>query len=144
MIAYVREYIDSILRFRIARFLISGGTSAVTNLSILFVLTHWYGVWYIYSSIIAISAATVVSFILQKLWTFRNFSAAVHKQFSLHVSLALANIIANTLILYFLVEWLGVWYFLAQILSGVALAFVNYTIFRLYIFGESSDATMPR
>lgn len=144
MIASVRKLIDSILAFRIARFLISGGTSAVTNLSILFVLTHWYGVWYIYSSIIALCVATIVSFILQKLWTFQNFSGEVHKQFPLHASLGLINIMVNTVILYILVEWVGIWYLLAQIFSGILLGFVNYTVYRLYIFGEPSDVTMPR
>lgn len=144
MLGTLGAFITEFLKWRVARFLISGGTSAVTNLSILFILTHWYDVWYIYSSIIAVSAATIVSFILQKLWTFQNFSSAVHKQFPLHLSLGLMNIAANTAALYVLVEWLGIWYLLAQILAGVVLGFVNYTVYRLYIFGEPSDVTMPR
>lgn len=126
--------VRSFLEWRVARFLISGGTSAVTNLSILFVLTHWYGVWYLYSSIIAMSAATIVSFVLQKLWTFQNFSAAVHKQFPLHVTLALVNIVVNTGILYTLVEYFHIWYLLAQLLSGGFLASVNYFVYKHVIF----------
>ncbi len=106
----------------------------MTNLSILFILTHWYGLWYLYSSIIAASVATIVSFILQKLWTFQNFSSAVHKQFPLHVTLGLVNIAVNTAILYVLVEYFHIWYLIAQIISGIILAFVNYFTYKTYIF----------
>lgn len=126
--------VRTIHEWRVARFLISGGTSAVTNLSILFVLTHWYGMWYLYSSIIAASVATIVSFVLQKLWTFQNFSTAVHKQFPLHVTLGLVNIAVNTALLYMLVEYIGIWYLIAQVMSGVFLAFVNYFTYKKYIF----------
>lgn len=126
--------VRSFLEWRVARFLISGGTSAVTNLGILFILTHWYDVWYLYSSIIATSAATIVSFVLQKLWTFQNFSTAVHTQFPLHVTLALVNIVVNTGILYVLVEYFHIWYLVAQIISGILLAFVNYFTYKTYIF----------
>jgi putative flippase GtrA len=121
---------------RVARFLIAGGTSAVVNLSILFILTHWFGVWYLYSSIVAISIATIVSFILQKLWTFRNFGTEVHIQFPMHVTLALSNIVVNTISLYILVEWFGLWYLFAQVIVGAFLAVVNYTIYKTLIFVE--------
>jgi dolichol-phosphate mannosyltransferase len=124
----------SFLEWRVARFIISGGTSAATNLLLLFILTHWYGVWYVYSSVIAVSVATIVSFILQKLWTFKNFSLAVHTQFPLHVTLGLVNIVVNTGILYVLVEYFHIWYLIAQIISGILLAFVNYFTYKTYIF----------
>ncbi len=135
----VRMFLDRLpfREWRIVRYVISGGTSAVTNLALLFVFTHVFGIWYIYSSILSVSVATVVSFILQKLWTFRNFHTdRVHVQFPLHLTLALVNIVLNTGILYALVEWAHVWYLLAQIIAGGLLACVNYTVYKTVIFHE--------
>jgi dolichol-phosphate mannosyltransferase len=121
--------------WRIARYLLAGGTATATNLTILFILTHWFGIWYLYSSIIATSMATVVSFVLQKLWTFQNFEThTVHVQFPLHVTLALSNIALNTACLYMLVEWVGLWYLLAQVISGTGLACMNYLTYKFVIF----------
>ncbi len=130
----ILNIVRTVQEWRVARFVMSGGMSAATSLSILFVLTHWYGVWYLYSSIVAACTATIVSFVLQKLWTFQNFSTAVHKQFPLHATLALSNIAVNTASMYVLVEYLSVWYLIAQVLTGGALACVNYFVYKHVIF----------
>jgi putative flippase GtrA len=130
--------IRSLLSLRVVRFLISGGTSATTNLSVLFVLTHFFGVWYLYSSIAAMSVATVTSFVLQKLWTFQNYSTQVHVQFPLHATLALSNIALNTVALYLLVEYVGLWYLLAQVLIGACLACMNYLVYKHIIFTHAA------
>ena len=140
----VRMFLDRLpfREWRIVRYVISGGTSAVTNLALLFVFTHVFGIWYIYSSILSVSVATIVSFVLQKLWTFRNFHIdRVHVQFPLHITLALVNIALNTGILYALVEWAHVWYLLAQVIAGALLACVNYTVYKTVIFHEIPAST---
>ncbi|OGG80036.1 hypothetical protein A3A39_03015 [Candidatus Kaiserbacteria bacterium RIFCSPLOWO2_01_FULL_54_13] len=120
---------------RIVRFLISGGTAAATNLSILYVLTEFFGVWYLFSSVIAVSFAWVVSFTLQKFWTFENRSLErVHVQAPLHLTVSLASIVVNTAALFVFVEYLHVWYFTAQVVVGVLIAFVNYFVYKRYIF----------
>lgn len=143
MVGEMMGHVKTILGWRVARFLISGCTSAAVNLSILFILTYWYDVWYLHASIAAVSAATLVSFTLQKLWTFQNFSREVHTQFPKHLVLALSGIIANTALMYTFVEWFGIWYLFAQIVTGVILAFVNYAVYKTYIFREEVSI-MPR
>jgi len=123
--------------WRILRYLIAGGTSAATNLILLYILTSVLEVWYIYSALIATSVALVVSFTLQKLWTFRNYGTErVHIQFPMHAALAGLNIGINAILLYALVEWFGLWYLFAQIVIGALLACVNYTVYKRLIFTE--------
>lgn len=120
---------------RMLRYLISGGIATATNLCLLYVLVSWAGIWYLFASVISLSVATIVSFVLQKLWTFRNYDASrVHVQFPLHLTLALTNIALNTMLLYVLVEWLRVWYLIAQVLVGGCLACMNYAIYKHVIF----------
>lgn len=123
--------------WRILRYLIAGGTSAVTNLALLYVLTSVLDVWYIYSALIATSVALIVSFTLQKLWTFQNYGTErVHVQFPMHAALAGLNIVINAILLYVLVEWFGLWYLFAQVVIGALLACVNYTVYKKLIFTE--------
>lgn len=123
--------------WRILRYLIAGGTSAVTNLTLLYILTSVLDVWYIYSALIATSVALIVSFTLQKLWTFRNYGTErVHVQFPMHAALAGLNIVINAILLYVLVEWFGLWYLFAQVVIGALLACVNYTVYKKLIFTE--------
>lgn len=123
--------------WRIIRYIISGGTSAVVNLSLLYLFTSILHVWYIYSAIIATSVALIVSFALQKLFTFRNFATErVHVQFPMHATLALSNIVFNAGLLFVFVEWLHLWYMGAQIVAGAFLACVNYTVYKTFIFTE--------
>lgn len=121
--------------WRILRYLIAGGLATLTNLVILYLLTSGVGLWYIYSSIISLSTATVVSFVLQKLWTFKNFdSSRVHVQLPLHIALALSNIVINAMLLYVFVEWIHIWYLIAQIFAGAMLACMNYFVYKHVIF----------
>jgi len=136
---HIRVFLDRLpfREWRIMRYLIAGGTSAAVNLSLLFLLTSVLEVWYIYSAFIATGAALIVSFTLQKLWTFQNFATdRVHVQFPMHATLAGTNIIVNTALLFILVEWAGMWYLVAQVIAGAILACVNYTIYKRYIFAE--------
>ena len=136
----IRAFLDRLQfrEWRIVRYIISGGTSAAVNLSLLYLFTSVLHVWYIYSAIIATSIALIVSFTLQKLWTFQNFSTKrVHVQFPMHATLALANIVLNAAFLFAFVEWLHLWYLAAQVVVGMLLACVNYTIYKKFIFHET-------
>jgi len=142
----VFEFVDRIplMRIRVVRYLTAGGISAATSLSLLFVLTEFFGVWYIFSSVIATSTAILVSFTLQKFWTFRNMPLdQVHVQIPLHIFLSLANIAINASALYVLVEFVHLWYVLAQVISGASLAFMNYYVYRTYIFRNVVPVDSP-
>ena len=121
--------------WRVLRFLISGGISATTNFATLYILTEFFDVWYLLSSVIALVLSLIVSFLLQKFWTFQNYSLErVHIQVPLHATLALCNLVFNTIALYVLVEWFGVWYMFGQVINGMVIAAVNYYMYRTHIF----------
>ncbi len=126
---------------RIVRYIISGGAATAINFGTLLFLTEVMGIWYLLSSIAGVSVGFVTSFVLQKFWTFQNRSLErVYVQFPLHIALSLANIAVNTALLYALVEYLHLWYLLAQFLIAGGLAVMNYAVYRLYIFTHHEQA----
>jgi len=116
---------------RIARFLIAGSINVLVNLLTLYALTEYAHLWYLASSILAFGVSYLVSFGLQKFWTFKSKDPrAVWYQLPLHLSLAIFNLLLNTTLLYLLVEIGHVWYLLAQILVALVIAADSFVISR--------------
>lgn len=127
-------------RGRVVRYVVAGGISALVNLAVLFVLTEYLHMWYVLSSIIAVCVAWVVSFLLQKFWAFRERSFdMLHIQFALHAILSVANIVLNAVLLYAIVEWVGLWYMAAQVVASGILACMNYFVYKRYIFPSGKN-----
>ncbi|MDO8564829.1 MAG: GtrA family protein [bacterium] len=120
---------------RVIRFILSGGTAAIVLLGSLYVLTDLLHIYYLVSSVLAFVASFVVSFTLQKFWTFQDHSMErVHVQASISFIIAVINLGLNTFLLYFLVEHVGMWYMAAQVLIGAVLAFESFFILKFIIF----------
>lgn len=137
-----------LVRYEQIRYLVAGATAALANFAMLYALTEYAGIWYLFSSVFAVVVGFIVAFLLQKFWTFRNMHlSTVHVQFFLHILLSLANLALNTIALYVLVEYVRVWYLFGQVLCAVLLAVMNYFFYKRYIFpreiaepGELTDA----
>ncbi len=120
---------------KIARYLISGGIAAFVSLGLLYTFTDILGIWYLLSSMLAFIFAFFVSFLLQKLWTFKNtHTHDTSRQFFLYLATALAGLLVNTIFMYILVDIFGVWYMLAQIFSSGIIAAVTFFIYGNVIF----------
>ncbi|MEK7151994.1 MAG: GtrA family protein [Patescibacteria group bacterium] len=124
----------------VTRYIMAGGTGALVNLASMYVLTDILGVWYIASAIFAFLISLVVTFFLQKMWTFGD--VALHPQHALRqVALYTASSVSflglNTLILYLLVEFLDVWYLLAQFFSLGVVALGSFLFNKSVTFRKS-------
>lgn len=113
------------------RYIISGGSAAVVNIGTLYLLTHYFSVWYIAASIIAFLLSFVVSFTLQRTWTFEvkgNRSLVEHT--TLYFLVVLGNLFLNTGFVFVFVEYLHLSYVLAQFLAGLIISFVSFFLYR--------------
>jgi len=128
---------------KVARYIIAGGTAATINIGTLFLLTHFIGVWYLLSSIIAFIVSFFISFYLQRTWTFEhNHPDTIARHMVLYFGVTLFNLALNTGIVYALVEWVSVWYVLAQIIAGALVAISSFFIYKHVIFVEPKDASV--
>lgn len=123
--------------YTLIRFVISGGIAMLTNLSSLFVLVHYFGFHYLFASVIAFVISIGVSFSMQKFWTFQDRPTEdIQAQFSRYLAIILINLALNTAILYTLADIFGVWYLLAQFISGIIIAFIGYFSYKHFVFTE--------
>ena len=123
---------------RIIRFIISGGTGAVVNLSVLYVLVHyfsWYPVW---GSVGSFVCAFFVSFTLQKLWTYKNYNKEESgKQMGVYLGVQLINLGINTGLMYLLVEYTPLHYLAAQIVTSGLIAVESFFLYKHIVFREA-------
>lgn len=124
---------------RFIRFLVAGGTAAMVDLLFLYLFTDVFKIWYLGSAVLAFLFAFVVSFGLQKFWTFKgDHHHQSRAQLLLYLSINLINLGLNSLGLYLLVDKLGAWYLLSQVIMSGLLAFESYFIYKLVVFKEAS------
>ncbi len=122
------------------KYIISGGTAALTNLTVLYVFTDLLGVWYLISAVIAFFVSLGVSFSLQKLWTFQDNSwQGVQRQFSFYFLVILGDLIFNEVALYLLVEKAGLYYIFAQIIIEAIIAPTNFLFYKFKVFNRQTD-----
>ncbi len=117
------------------RFIIAGGTGTVFNLCVLYVLTDFFGVWYLASTTISFLVGSVFSFTLQKFLTFRHTNASgLQREFPIFLTVGGINLFLNSALMYTLVDIVGVWYMLAQIISTGIISIESFITYRYIVF----------
>jgi putative flippase GtrA len=136
MLKIILEASNILGRFRgPVLFISSGCIAAVVQFGALFVLTHYFGVWYLISATIAFGCAFFVSFFLQKFITFIEHSKdRMGNQLVYYFLFALLNAGINAIIMYVEVDIIGLHYLVAQFISSAIIAFYSYFVYKRYIF----------
>ena len=118
-------------KWRIVRFIITGGISFSVNLILLYSLTEFLGLWYIFSATLSFVVAFIIGFMMNKFWTFTNISeTGIRAQIFVYLFINLFNLALNNTILYFLVESWGLWYVLAQVIASALIAFESFFAYK--------------
>ncbi|OGG53699.1 hypothetical protein A2851_02325 [Candidatus Kaiserbacteria bacterium RIFCSPHIGHO2_01_FULL_53_29] len=122
-------------RFKIVRYIISGSTAAVTNIGTLYILTEFFHIWYLYASVVAVCVAMVVSFTLQKFWTFRDRRTEhIHRQAVRYFFIVLGNLLLNTGLVFCLVEYAKWPPVAAQFFASLLIAFESFFSYKFLVF----------
>ena len=114
-------------------FLIAGFCSLI-DVGILYALTDWVGLFYLFSAAFSFVMAQSLNYYLNKTLNFRDKSRRIIKQLTVFVAVNTVGLGISLGILAFLVEVLGLWYILARIISMLIAFTFNYTIHKRYTF----------
>ena len=125
---------------KVLRFLVSGSLATLTNLTLLFIFTQWLEIWYLLSSVLAFITGLLISFGLQKWWTFKDYSTTTWSRQALwFVLVTIGGVLVNAIFIYLLVEYLFWYYLLAQLISGLLIATANFFLYRSIFRNLNSD-----
>lgn len=120
---------------KIIKYLIAGGTAAGATFLTVYFFTDIVGLWYLASSVLAFFVGVIVSFTLQKYWTFKGEQEKeIHHQVALFLCLGVFGMVFNAAGMYLLVDKARLWYMIAQFITAAAIAVINYFVYQLVIF----------
>lgn len=132
----IRDLFLLLRSWSFVKFIVSGGITALLDLSMLFAFRELL-LWPYWLAInIAFAIAVMVNFSLQRFWTFseRDLRTTAHIQFVRFFLVALGNLAMNNLIMFVLSAVFGLWYLAAQVLTIGMLAMVNFVVYRYFVF----------
>jgi len=117
------------------KYIISGGTATLIDFSLLYFFTDIINLYYLISASIAFLVAFIISFCMQKFWTFRdNNRKKINKQIFLYFLVGIIGLVANYFGMYILVEKYNIWYIFSQAIITSILAIGNFLVYRYIIF----------
>jgi len=120
---------------QIIKYIIAGSIATLSNLGVLFVCVNYFKLWYLTSAIISFCVAVIVGYLLHKFFVFKNYEKkGMYKQFLNFLSYNIVMLSFNTLLMYFFVDIISIWYLLSQAISALIIACMNYIYFNKIVF----------
>ncbi|MFP4118709.1 MAG: glycosyltransferase [Candidatus Woesearchaeota archaeon] len=122
------------------KFAVVGTSGAIVNFGLLIALTEIAGMYYVFSSAIAVETSIVTNFLLNNFWTWRknNHENGFFGRFLRFNLVSLVALALNVSVLYLLTEYVGLWYVLANFFGILAGMLVNFTINDRWTFKNKS------
>ena len=138
-----RYFTLNLLHPRVLKFFIIGASGILVNFSVLYVLTEFFNIHYLISSIFAIETSILTNFLLNNIWTWkdRRKKNFFHRLLQYHISTWITGILANWLLLLFFTEIVGLYYLLSNLI-GIGIGTIsNFIINDLWTFQEKNKST---
>ena len=127
-----------LLRIMFLRYLLAGGTAGVIHLLLLYLFTDILGIYYLFSTSLALFIVFWISFILQKYWAFGETSPhRFGRQAAYYFALHSMTFVSNGALMYLCVSVLGIWYIFSQVIVSLSIAVVTFFINKKYIFNQT-------
>lgn len=129
-----------IFKSKAVRYVVSGGTAAAVNLGLTWLLER-AGFQYLAVVTMAFIAALLVSFVLQKFFTFGDVDkSAMHFQFAFFLVLAVINLLVNDLLVYAQHDFVHVPYLVLQeAIASIIIAVYSFFVYKV-IFKKADGA----
>lgn len=119
----------------IIRFCFVGGVSFLMDYSILFALTEFAGVYYLYSSAISFSVSVVFNYWLCVVYVFKGAKKQSARQATIFIGSSIVGLGLNQLCMWFFVAVAGLHYMLAKIGATAIVTIWNYVMKRKAVTG---------
>ena len=119
----------------IIRFCFVGGVSFLMDYSLLFVLTEFVGVYYLYSSAISFSITVVFNYWLCVIYVFKGAKRQTTRQAIIFFGTGVLGLGLNQLCMWLFVAVAGMHYMLAKIFATAIVTIWNYVTKRMAVRG---------
>ncbi len=119
----------------IVRFCLVGGLSLIVDCAVLFGLTEFFNVHYLYSAGISFTVSVIFNYWLCVAYVFKNAKKQTPKQAAIFIGSSVVGLGLNQLCMWFFVEVITLHYMLAKLGATVIVTLWNYIAKRKAING---------
>lgn len=130
----MKKCITKLYNITLLRYIAWWGSAAVLDIIILFLVTDMFGVYYMYSQIIAFLFSSTYAYYFQKFLTFRDYSQWHLKQWMKFFTFAIIWLWLNLLCMYIFVDFVGMYYILAAVLAKIIVFVRNFSMNKYFNF----------
>jgi putative flippase GtrA len=126
-----------------ARYLLTGSLSVGLNLLIICLLTEVFGLHYLLSICVCFVTVTLVSFYLNRTWTFRKLGGELPPDLARFVLVSLTQLVLSVTLCGWMVERLGLPYPLVVAALSVVFVPLTYLVHRGWSFRLNGKPSVP-
>ncbi len=119
---------------QLTKFAVVGTTSFVIDLSIYLALTRWAGWYYLLANTISFLVAVLWGFLANRLWTFRQRSGHMGKQYGKFLTVSTGGLALATGLLYLLVDFTPLHDVVAKFVVAIIVMIWNFTWNKYWTF----------
>jgi putative flippase GtrA len=122
-------------RIQFLRYVFVGGAAFIVDFFSLFLLTDYFGIYYIISAALAFSLGLVTNYLLSIKWVFnqRNIDNKTI-EFSLFAFIGIIGLGLNEIFISFFTSKLGIYYMNSKIITAIIILFWNFFARKLTLF----------
>jgi len=105
-------------RKQLIKFIIVGIIGVIVNASLLYILTEYINIYYIYASIISIEISIISNFVWNDLWTFKdNRDKPKWKRFVYFQTFSIIGICIYVILLYIYTDIFHIYYLISNLMT---------------------------
>lgn len=130
---YLSQFLTPESLGQIARYLITGFSSAAIEFTLLFIFRDIIGLSVILSNSIALTIVFWFNFFMNRIWSFKS-GANLKKQLAMYLVLFVFNLGASDLIMYALTAELSLQYLIAKVFATAAVVTWNFILYKKVIY----------
>jgi putative flippase GtrA len=128
----------SFLPWKFLIFCMVGAVSAAIDIALLYFFVERMGLPLLLSASIALFAASINGYILNKLFTFKDSSKRVKTQYLLYLAVSIGGLLLTLALLILLTEFFSLYYLHAKIITIVMVTAWNYILNHYFVFKEQA------
>jgi len=122
-------------RFEFSRYALVGFTSTIIDFAVLFGLTEWIGMYYLYSAAYAFTIGVIVSYFLSTKWAFKQRKIQHRgKEFLIYVLIGVVGLLLTEVGMFWFTEFFAVYYLLSKLIVELVVYSWNFFMRKFVLF----------
>jgi putative flippase GtrA len=117
------------------RYVFVGGAAFIVDFGLLFILTDFFGVYYLVSAAIAFILGLIVNYVLSISWVFNNRKLdSSTLEFGVFSLIGIVGLGLNEVFIWFFTAEVGFYYLISKIISAIIVLFWNFFARKYVLF----------